>query len=102
MARGPSTAGRRGSDLLCGPYRLRLALPARGLPALAHQLRLLRPLARRRTLRRLHDQLRALASQAADREAEPSPAVIDSQSIRRGHRAQGQPGLGQRQESQWP
>jgi transposase len=36
------------------------------------------------TLRRVHDQLRALARAAAGRDAEPSAAVIDSQSIRAG------------------
>jgi transposase len=34
------------------------------------------------TLRRVHDQLRALARAAAGREPEPSAAVIDSQSVR--------------------
>jgi Transposase DDE domain len=33
-------------------------------------------------LRRVHDQLRALARQAAGRNGEPTAAVIDSQSIR--------------------
>ena len=51
----------------------------------------------------LHDALRAAARQAAGRNAEPTAAVIDSQSVRAAPTVPtGQPGLGQRQEGQRP
>ena len=61
---------------------MRLAVPAVRLPALADRLRLLRRLARRRHLTRLHDRLRAQVRAAAGRNTEPTAAVIDSQSVR--------------------
>jgi putative transposase len=47
------------------------------------------------TLARLHDALRAQVRAAAGRDAEPTAAVIDSQSVRASrHRPARQPGLG--------
>ena len=47
------------------------------------------------TLARLHDALRAQVRAAAGRDAEPTAAVIDSQSVRAADTVpEGQPGLG--------
>ena len=54
------------------------------------------------TLQQLHDQLRDQARIAAGRDPRPTAAVIDSQSVKAADGAEGQPGLGQRQEGQRP
>ena len=62
--------------------RVRLAIPARRLPALAHRLRLLRRLARQRHLQQLHDRLRDQTLPARRRrDPRPTTAIIDSQSV---------------------
>ena len=61
---------------------MRVAVPARGLPALADRLRVLRTWREDGTLTRLHDALRERVRLAAGRDTEPTAAVIDSQSVR--------------------
>ncbi len=61
---------------------MRLAGPARRLPALADRLRVLRRWRDDGTGRRVHDELRAQVRAAAGRDPEPTAAVIDSQSVR--------------------
>ena len=62
---------------------MRLAVPARGLPALADRLRILRRLARRRHPGpAAQRELRARVRTAAGRKPQPTAAVIDSQSVR--------------------
>jgi transposase len=46
------------------------------------------------TLQQVHGQLRDAVRTAAGCNPQPTAAVIDSQSVRRGHRAGSQPGLG--------
>ena len=99
-AGAPAPGGHRG-DRVRDPDRVRLAVPASGLPALVDRLRVLRRLARR-----WHrgPAARRLTRARSRRGRARSPAHPGGDRLpvgaRRRHRAQGQPRLGQRQEGQ--
>ena len=73
---------------------MRLAVPALGLPAWPTVYGYFAAWRDDGTLARLHDALRAQVRAAAGREAEPTAAIIDSQSVRAADTVPGQPRMG--------
>ena len=81
QADGERARGGQWPDV-CSEHRLSVASDPEGLAAAKHRLRLLRPLGLGRHARRIHYALYEKCRELAEREASPTAAIIDSQSVK--------------------